>query len=90
MAQYLEGEVVVSPLMEEQDLQVFDRVIIGASVRYGPRLLILANTALNASKGSTPHAITLNKQIVNTNRYAEKKAQILPITRSSRTFYPFN
>ena len=35
MAQYLEGEVVVSPLMEEQDLQVFDRVIIGASVRYG-------------------------------------------------------
>ena len=39
----------------------------------GPRLLILANTALKASKGSTPHAITLNKQIVNTNRYAEKK-----------------
>ena len=35
MAQHLEGEVVVSPLMEEQDLQVFDRVIIGASVRYG-------------------------------------------------------
>ena len=35
MAQYLEGEVVVSPLMEEQDLQVFDHVIIGASVRYG-------------------------------------------------------
>ena len=30
MAQYLEGEVMVSPLMEEQDLQVFDRVIIGA------------------------------------------------------------
>ena len=28
MAQYLEGEVMVSPLMEEQDLQVFDRVII--------------------------------------------------------------
>ena len=27
MAQHLEGEVVVSPLMEEQDLQVFDRVI---------------------------------------------------------------
>ena len=35
MAQYLKGEVVVSPLMEEQDLQGFDRVIIGASVRYG-------------------------------------------------------
>ena len=35
MAQYLEGEVMISPLMEEQDLQVFDRVIIGASVRYG-------------------------------------------------------
>ena len=33
MAQHLEGEVVVSPLMEEQDLQVFDHVIIGASVR---------------------------------------------------------
>lgn len=35
MAQYLEGEVAVLPLMEEQDLQVFDRVIIGASIRYG-------------------------------------------------------
>ena len=35
MAQYLEGEVVVSPLMEELDLQFFDQVIIGASVRYG-------------------------------------------------------
>ena len=35
MAQYLEGEVVVSPLMEEQDLKLFDHVIIGASVRYG-------------------------------------------------------
>ena len=35
MAQYLEGEVVVSPLMEELDLQFFDRVIIGASIRYG-------------------------------------------------------
>ena len=44
----------------------------------GPRLLILANTALKASKGSTPHAITLNKQIVNTNRYAEKKGPNTP------------
>ena len=35
MAQHLEGDVVVSPLMEEQDLNIFDRVIIGASVRYG-------------------------------------------------------
>ena len=57
----------------------------------GPRLLILANTALKASKGSTPHAITLNKQIVNTNRYAEKKG---PNT-SNHTFIkniltPFN
>ena len=31
MAQYLEGEVVVSPLTEELDLPFFDRVIIGAS-----------------------------------------------------------
>ena len=54
----------------------------------GPRLLILANTALKASKGSTPHAITLNKQIVNTNKNEEKKAKILQITRSSRTFLP--
>ena len=29
MAQYLEGEVVVSPLTEELDLPFFDRVIIG-------------------------------------------------------------
>lgn len=35
MAQYLEGEVVVSPLAEELDLPFFDRVIIGASIRYG-------------------------------------------------------
>ena len=35
MAQYLEGEVVVSPLTEELDLPFFDRVIIGASIRYG-------------------------------------------------------
>ena len=35
MVQYLEGEIVVSPLTEELDLQFFDRVIIGASIRYG-------------------------------------------------------
>ena len=35
MAQYLEGEVVVSLLTEELDLPFFDRVIIGASIRYG-------------------------------------------------------
>ena len=35
MGQYLEGEVVVSPLTEELDLPFFDRVIIGASIRYG-------------------------------------------------------
>ena len=35
MAQYLEGEIVVSPLTEELELQFFDRVIIGASIRYG-------------------------------------------------------
>ena len=35
MAQYLEEEVVVSPLTEEPDLLFFDRVIIGASIRYG-------------------------------------------------------
>ena len=33
MAQYLEGEVVVSLLTEELDLPFFDRVIIGASIR---------------------------------------------------------
>ena len=35
MAQHLEGDVVVSPLTEELDLPFFDRVIIGASIRYG-------------------------------------------------------
>ena len=54
----------------------------------GPRLLILANTALNASKGATPHAITLNKQIVNTNKYAEKRPKCSQLLVHPGHFYP--